>query len=182
MDTQFQEDNYPLILTSPDYDDATRTVSVTYSDADGNLPWFRSAQLCYTPEDGGVCFLALDMIPDSHTYADGVQFTASFSDEDISDGDYVAHFWFIDSNIEEYPEPQILLPISVGGGGGGECIPAGDVNDDGVVNVLDVVVTVNIILCPECPGGDDPCADVNGDGAVNVLDVVLIVNIILSES
>lgn len=178
--TQFQEGNYPLVLTSPDYDDATRTVSVTYSDADGNLPWFRSAQICYPPEEGGVCFLALDMIPDSHNYEDGVHFTASFAGDDIANGDYVAHFWFVDSDLEEYPEAQILHPISVGGGGGGECAPSGDVNDDGVVNVLDVVVTVNIILCPDCPGSDEPCADVNGDSAINVLDVVLIVNIILS--
>ncbi len=179
--TQFQDDNFPIVLTSPDYDDAAKTVSVQYSDADGNLPWFKSAQICYSPEDGGVCFHTMDLIPDSHTYADGVQFSASFTSEDVADGDYEAHFWFIDSTVDDYPDPQIILPISVGGGGG-ECDPAGDVNDDGVVNVLDVVVTVNIILCPDCPGSDDPCADVNGDGAVNVLDVVLIVNIILTGS
>ena len=54
----------------------------------------------------------------------------------------------------------------------------GDMNDDGVVNVLDVVLLVNSVL----NGGsanDYPQADVNGDGTLNVLDVVLLINIIL---
>ena len=54
----------------------------------------------------------------------------------------------------------------------------GDMNDDEVVNVLDVVLLVNSVL----NGGsadDYPQADVNGDGTLNVLDVVLLINIIL---
>ena len=54
----------------------------------------------------------------------------------------------------------------------------GDMNDDGIVNVLDVVLLVNSVL----NGGsadDYPQADVNGDGTLNVLDVVLLINIIL---
>ena len=54
----------------------------------------------------------------------------------------------------------------------------GDMNDDEVVNVLDVVLLVNSVL----NGGsadDYPHADVNGDGTLNVLDVVLLINIIL---
>ena len=52
----------------------------------------------------------------------------------------------------------------------------GDLNDDGVVNVLDVVVLINIVLGPEDP---DPSGDLNSDGLINVLDVVILVNIIL---
>ena len=55
----------------------------------------------------------------------------------------------------------------------------GDVNDDGVVNVLDVVLLVNSILSGD-PANDYPQADLNEDGLLNVLDVVLIVNIILN--
>ena len=57
----------------------------------------------------------------------------------------------------------------------------GDVNGDGDINVLDVVITVNVILLIE-PLTDDILfsADLNGDGEINVLDVVLIVNMILS--
>ena len=53
----------------------------------------------------------------------------------------------------------------------------GDVNDDGDVDVLDVVILINIIL-----GFDDPnyAGDLNDDGTIDVIDVVLLVNIILS--
>jgi hypothetical protein len=53
----------------------------------------------------------------------------------------------------------------------------GDLNDDGEVDVLDVVILINIIL-----GFDDPtyAGDLNDDGAIDVIDVVLLVNIILS--
>ena len=56
----------------------------------------------------------------------------------------------------------------------------GDVNGDGDVNVLDVVITVNVILLVE-PLTDAilSSADLNFDGEVDVLDVVLLVNQIL---
>ena len=54
----------------------------------------------------------------------------------------------------------------------------GDLNGDGDINVLDVVILVNLIL-NESSADDYPQADLNGDGMLNVLDVVLLVNIIL---
>ena len=53
----------------------------------------------------------------------------------------------------------------------------GDINSDGVLNVLDIVSLVNIILS----GETDPLGDVNLDGDINVLDVVILVNIILAS-
>ena len=58
---------------------------------------------------------------------------------------------------------------------------AGDVNNDEVVNILDIIQTVNIIL------GANPTpteyelwsADMNQDGNIDILDIVLIVNTIL---
>ncbi len=55
----------------------------------------------------------------------------------------------------------------------------GDVNNDGTIDILDVVLTVNIILNLSDP---TPAADVNEDDLINVLDIVMIVNIILGES
>ena len=55
----------------------------------------------------------------------------------------------------------------------------GDLNGDGIINVLDVIITVNIIL------GTQPynqLGDINGDGGINILDIVSIVNIILEIS
>ena len=52
----------------------------------------------------------------------------------------------------------------------------GDINIDGLINVLDVVYLVNIILDIS---DDTPLADINFDGNIDVVDVVLLVNIIL---
>ena len=53
----------------------------------------------------------------------------------------------------------------------------GDVNGDSVVDILDVIITANIILGI---ADENNAADVNSDGVFNILDVVIIVNIILS--
>jgi len=53
----------------------------------------------------------------------------------------------------------------------------GDINSDGVLNVLDIVSLVNIILSGEV----DPLGDINLDGDINILDVVILVNIILAS-
>ena len=52
----------------------------------------------------------------------------------------------------------------------------GDVNEDGIINVLDIILTVNIILGTSDFSNN---ADVNSDGIVNVLDIVSLVNVIL---
>jgi hypothetical protein len=54
-------------------------------------------------------------------------------------------------------------------------------NDDEVVDVLDIIKSVNYVL-----GGDTPepeilwAADMNFDGILNILDVVRLVNFILA--
>ncbi len=61
-----------------------------------------------------------------------------------------------------------------------ECLVM-DVNNDGIINVLDIVLVVNIIFGDISPDNQQSCAgDANGDGIINVLDVVLIVNSILT--
>ena len=51
----------------------------------------------------------------------------------------------------------------------------GDVNGDGQVNVLDIVLVANMVLTAEY----HEIADVNEDVALNVLDVVVLVNWVL---
>jgi hypothetical protein len=64
--------------------------------------------------------------------------------------------------------------------GGGTCVAMlnGDVNNDGVLNVSDVIIVVGMIL-----GTIDSnnLADLNNDGAIDVIDVVMIVNEILNN-
>ena len=58
-------------------------------------------------------------------------------------------------------------------------MPRGDVINDTILNVLDVVIMVNIVL----EGSDyNECADLNNDNMVNVLDVVQLINLILSNN
>ena len=52
----------------------------------------------------------------------------------------------------------------------------GDLNGDGILNILDVVILVNIILGD---GVYNPCGDINGDCELNVLDIVALVNFVL---
>ena len=56
----------------------------------------------------------------------------------------------------------------------------GDVNQDGFVNVLDVVGMLNYILGTLIPSNEQyALSDINQDDILNILDVVLLVNIIL---
>jgi len=55
---------------------------------------------------------------------------------------------------------------------------AGDVTDDGVINVMDIISLVNHIL-GSAPLDDTCAADYNADGIVNVMDIIGIVNAIL---
>ena len=53
---------------------------------------------------------------------------------------------------------------------------SGDVNGDGISNILDIVIIANIILEA---GENVPEADVNQNGEVDILDIVTLVNMIL---
>ena len=55
-------------------------------------------------------------------------------------------------------------------------ILTGDINSDGIVNIIDIVGLINIILGT---AEENSAGDLNQDGLYNVLDVVLLVNIIL---
>ena len=84
--------------------------------------------------------------------------------------------------------PEVCIEngvVSNAGGQGlsvlyGDCATAilsepGDLNYDGIVNVLDIITLVNIVL------GDstDLSGDLNSDGIVNVLDIITLVNLVL---
>ncbi len=176
LNSQHQDGNTPLVLSDPGFDSDSNILSVNYLDADNNLPWYKAAQICNTPANGGNCFTQLDMIPASHAYSEGVEFNAEITAELIEEfslsGDYEAHFWFADS--DDLGEAQIEYNITVGSGGG--CALLGDSNGDGALNVLDVVLLVNLVLGQAY----ETCADMNNDATLNVLDVVTLVNAVLT--
>ena len=53
----------------------------------------------------------------------------------------------------------------------------GDVNDDGLLNIQDIVIIINFILDIQDPSDQEfEIADMNSDGTLNVLDIILIVD------
>ncbi|MEM7671841.1 MAG: dockerin type I repeat-containing protein [Verrucomicrobiota bacterium] len=57
----------------------------------------------------------------------------------------------------------------------------GDVNGDGLVDILDQVTQINVILGFSNAPSDICAADLDGNGILNVTDVVAIVNVILGS-
>ena len=57
---------------------------------------------------------------------------------------------------------------------------AGDLNNDGEVNITDIMTTVNYILTVIDLSDNQICsADLDDDGLVTITDILLMVNIIL---
>ena len=56
----------------------------------------------------------------------------------------------------------------------------GDLDGDGIINILDVIVEVNIILGSVDPTPQQESAgDLNTDGTIDILDIISLVNLIL---
>jgi hypothetical protein len=56
----------------------------------------------------------------------------------------------------------------------------GDINEDGILNVLDIVQLVNIILNATATDDQFQAGNLNADENLNVLDIVIMVNMILN--
>ena len=52
----------------------------------------------------------------------------------------------------------------------------GDLNNDGTLNILDIVILANLIISED---NSNPAGDLNQDGTQNILDIVMLVNWIL---
>ena len=99
---------------------------------------------------------------------------------EIIDGDCIEGQWG-DRFFDVIEDGQLVGPYYFGTCDLSTSSIVGDVNDDGDINVYDVVFTIDIIL-----GNLDPsdsqlyAADVNLDNSIDVIDVILIVEIILN--
>ena len=153
MSTQSQTTNTPPVLSNPLFENGE--LSVVYTDSENNLAVSHGVFV----DD-----MEFVMIPDDHTYAEGTIFRASGLSGSM------ATLFFSDGAA------TVTLDVDLGGGA---CSLSGDANGDNTVNVLDIVLTTNLILCSDCPDDYNACSDLNGDMVVNVLDIVAIVNLIL---
>ena len=91
------------------------------------------------------------------------------SDAEITSTQIMLAVW---PDYHEYALKELMFSVSLGS-------TLGDVNFDGVVNVIDVVLLINSILNGDS-ANDYPQADLNEDGTIDVLDIVQLVNIILN--
>ena len=91
------------------------------------------------------------------------------SDAEITSTQIMLAVW---PDYHEYALKELMFSVSLGS-------TLGDVNFDGVVNVIDVVLLINSILTGDS-ANDYPQADLNEDGTIDVLDIVQLVNIILN--
>jgi hypothetical protein len=100
-------------------------------------------------------------------------------DQDPVNEEEISRTWQIAEYQENKPNPFILDESLVERSYFHDGFLQGDMNEDGTLNILDVVALVNIILSGSEP---NPLGDMNGDGAYNILDVVILANIILSQN
>jgi len=113
----------------------------------------------YTPTHG--CYSTIGI--ENHLGNVGLQYTF---DDEYSEGS------------REVSDGMALLVTTSAGSYG----MLGDLNQDEILNVLDIVITVNIILSIVEPTSYQIyAADINGDSTLNVLDVVQLVNLILNN-
>jgi len=92
----------------------------------------------------------------------------------INEGDYNA-FVVLASNADS----QVFLPVNLSIG---EMGILGDVNQDGIINILDVVSAVNFVIGQVEPSDYEFWAtDINSDNLLNVLDIVQMINIVLGD-
>jgi hypothetical protein len=60
-------------------------------------------------------------------------------------------------------------------------VQIGDINEDGLLNILDIVILVNCALQTENSNECyDELGDTNSDNVINILDIVILVNMILN--
>ena len=132
-----------------------------------------------------------DGIEDTPNQEAASSFTCNFNQDSCSDGandlpDMVENYmdYSNDQCMNMFTNIQIdvmraILEIArpglVEGQEENQCIP-GDINGDAVLNVLDVVLTVNMALNLD---DQNDCADINSDDIINILDIVLLINLIL---
>ncbi|NOZ08008.1 MAG: peptidase M1 [FCB group bacterium] len=109
----------------------------------------------------------------------GVEY--NFIAENTEDGQ---EFYFVVDGTPDYllldPDDWILKEALNGSMQFNGEILAGDLNQDGVLDILDVVSTVDTILNPETAAAlENWIGDVNSDGILDILDLVLMVSWII---
>jgi len=118
-------------------------------------------------------------IADEYFFAVQKDILKTWHEQDPINEDEITRTWQIADYQENKPNPFILDATLVERAYFYDGFLQGDMNNDGNLDVLDIVALVNMILSEE---GNNPLGDMNGDGAYDILDVVILANIILSQN
>lgn len=112
----------------------------------------------------------------------GVLVNVAVAIDDIDEGDYVIAMRNIrmvtvdeQDNAVEKLGADYTATLTV------ENTLPGDVNSDGNVTMIDVVMTVNAVLEKEQKNFNANAADLNGDGQITMVDVVGVLHLVLTE-
>ena len=100
-----------------------------------------------------------------------------YVDDCSGDGDCCAESW-IGDGFADCEDQAYGCDLTCYDNDGGDCGPDcqdGDINCDGALDVIDVVLMVNAIIAGDTLDG----GDLNGDGSLDVIDVVILVNSII---
>ena len=117
----------------------------------------------YSAEDGP--FAQVDLIAESDTW-----YIGSFPDlNSNSEIEYFIRAMNSEGNIVSHPNAGWHIFNTLD-------FILGDINEDGYINVQDIVLVVNLVI----DNNYNYLGDLNSDNLVNVLDVVLLINIILN--
>ena len=134
-----------------------------------NLPSEDLNLIISTNSDDAIYFLLLSIDENSNIYLENLYHQ--------NDGFYFnitseySNVLIANSNYNDFETEDINFSISINNS-------IGDLNNDEMVNILDVVILVEHILSPATVELDG--SDINADGDTNILDVVQLVNIILN--
>jgi len=86
----------------------------------------------------------------------------------------------LEISSNDFHNPLISIPISLMVNDlPCDGVSAGDLNYDGQLDVLDIILTVNVILYGPTDECDTILSDLNNDSEINILDIVFIINLIL---
>jgi len=175
--------------TWEDYPEWSEDIYVIKSE-DGGDTWSNPLNVTNTPDvSGGNCPSGYPKCDDAEEYPHAAQWATDeqvyfqyqmpnweFNEiGDLTSADFMNRVYIgyaVVDDINSIPEYEY------DDGGSGCYADVGDVTDDGILNVLDIISLVNHVLGIAIL--DETCAaDYTGDGIVNVLDIVGMVNFIL---
>jgi hypothetical protein len=155
------EDNNSIIQVSDNSLDFT-----IYNESGYTQPY---TYIFYDSMDGGIPMFDYDEGELTIAPYDSINLSFLLSNGDVTSTSISLDVW---PTHHKYSAKSFEFPVSI------DSTILGDVNYDGGVDVIDVVLVVNMIL-----GNYDldlNASDLNNDGELNVVDIVILVNLILS--